>query len=156
MRSKQKVKRGIQVGCTNTEIIQQKEKGNFPFDNVLTGADDVQLFEHMQKPSLSDRTFVCNRCNIVFNIPNAHILTGETKEVIRNIINDAATATNEDILMTVPLPYNYDANTWQKNQMNTSECPKHIANNVRHLYQADGYPVKKYGLMKVFMFGERK
>ena len=128
VQSKRKVKRGIIVGCVNTGIMQQIEEWKLLFDHVPPGTDDVHLFYHIQEPLIIGGKFVCNGCNLVFDIPNSHILTGETKEAICNIINDAAATKNKDILMTVP--FNHDTNTWQINQTNTSECSKHVANNL--------------------------
>ena len=40
----------------------------------------------MQKPLISGEKLVANVSNFMFDVPNAHVLTGETKEVIRKII----------------------------------------------------------------------
>ena len=77
---------GINVSCANNGIMKQQAEGELPFDNIPDGAKDVQIFEHMQKPLISGGKLVTNGANIVFDVPDAHVTTDETKEAIRKII----------------------------------------------------------------------
>ena len=65
--------------------MEQQAEGELLFDKIPEDAKDVQIFNHMQKPLISDGKLVTNKANIVFDVPNAHILTGETKEAIRKL-----------------------------------------------------------------------
>ena len=86
VQNRRKVNRGIKVGVADGNTMTQIEEGELPFNNIPEGAKDVQLFENMNSPLLSGGKFVKNDCNIVFDTPDAHILTGETKEAVRSMI----------------------------------------------------------------------
>ena len=149
--NKKEIRHGVSVSCTNNGIMQQKAEGELPFNNILDGAKDVQIFKKMQKPLISGGKLVTNEANIVFNVPNAHVLTGETKEVIRKIIQTAEAENKKDILMTVS--FDRDTLLWQIDKAKQVPVPKHVANNVHQrqskqvlvdfVYCAAGYPMKK-------------
>ena len=44
---------GVNVGCANNGLMSHTEEGSLPFNNIPTGAEDVQLFENMHSPLLS-------------------------------------------------------------------------------------------------------
>ena len=155
--NKQEITHGVSVSCANNGIMQQKAEEELPFDNIPGGAKDVQIFEKMQKPLISGGKLVTNGANIIFDVPNAHVLTGETKEAIRKIIRTAEAENNEDILMTVP--FDHDTLTWQIDKAKQIPVPKHVANNVHRirskqvlvdfLHRAAGYPMKKTWLIAI-------
>ena len=120
--------RGINVSCANNGIMKQQAEGELPFDNIPDGAKDVQIFEHMQKPLISGGKLVTNGANIVFDVPNAHVITGKTKEAIQKIIQAAEAENEDDILMTVPFDHN--TLTWQIDQEKSIPAPERMANNV--------------------------
>ena len=153
---------GINMSCANNGIMKQQAEGELPFDKIPDGAKDVQIFEDMQKQLISGGKLVTNGVNIVFDVPNAHLITRKTKEAIRKIIRAAEAENEDDIIMTVP----FDHNTlkWQINQAksiqatvhmanNVIPVPEHVANNVHRirskqvlidfLHRAAGYPMKK-------------
>ena len=111
----------------------------------------------MQKPLISGGKLVTNGANIVFDVPNAHVITGKTKEAIRKIIRAAEAENEDDIIMTVPFDHN--TLTWQINQAKTIPVPEHVANNVHRirskevlvdfLHRAAGYPTKKTWLQAI-------
>ena len=159
VKNKKEVTRGINVSCANDGIMRQTAEGELPFDNIPDGAKDVQIFEKMQKPLISGGKLVTNGANIVFDVPNAHVLTGATKEAIRKIIRTAEAENKEDILMTVP--FDHDTLTWQIDKAKQVPVPKHVANNVHQirskqvlvdfLHRATGYPMKKTWLIAIWL-----
>ena len=149
VRKRRKVRHGIKVGVANGNTMTQIEEGELPFDNIPEEAKDVQLFENMHSPLLSGGKFVKNKCNIIFDTPEAHILTGETKEAVRQVIEEAKRNNSEDILMTVP----FDENTltWRTNFAINTTAPRLISLNIHrirskeklvdYLHRAAGYPM---------------
>ena len=86
-----------------------------------------------------------------------HVLTGETKEAIRKIIQTAEAENNEGILMTIS--FDHDTLMWQIDKAKQIPIPKHVANNVNQiqskqvlvdfLHCAAGYPMKKTWLIAI-------
>ena len=77
---------GISVSCANIGIMKHQAEGELSFAKIPKGAKDVQIFENMQKPLISSGKLVTNGANIVFDVPNVHVITGEAKEVIQKNI----------------------------------------------------------------------
>ena len=68
---------GINVGCANTGVMQQKGVAKLPFDNLPTGTDAVEIFHKMHSPLLGSGKFVKEgKCTLVFGRKNAHIVKG--------------------------------------------------------------------------------
>ena len=82
----------------------------------------------MQIPLINNGKLVTNGANIVFDVPNTRILTGETKEAIQKIIRAAKEENKDNILMTVPFDHNLLM--WQINQAKIIPVPEHVANNI--------------------------
>ena len=155
VRRRRKTRNGIRVGCANGNVMTQVEEGELPFDKLPTNANDVQIFDHMNVPLISGGKLVTNDCNIVFDTPNAHVLTGETKDMVRQIIADAENNESDDILMTVPFDNN--TLTWKTTpDTATTASVANIVHRIRlneilvdYLHQAAGYPVKKTFLQAI-------
>ena len=81
--------------------MSQTEEGELPFDNILAGAEDVQLFENMHSPLLSDGKFV-QKCTLVFGRKHAHIVKGPTGELIKEIMKNAEQEDSNNIVLSVP------------------------------------------------------
>ena len=98
------------MGCANNYVMEQTEEGELPFDKLPVGTEDVQLFEDMHSPLLSGGKFVNNRCKLVFDKLNAHIIRGATGDKIQTIIEAAEQEDSDNSVMTVP--YDEQTNTW--------------------------------------------
>ena len=148
---------GINVGCANKELISQTEEEILPFDNIPTGAEDVQLFENMHSPLISGGKFVKKGCTLVFGRENAHIFKGKTGEIIKRIITKAEGKDSIDIVMTVP--FDERILTWKTDSDGQAQPYGNIANNVHrirskevlcdYLHRAAGYLVKKIWLQAI-------
>ena len=69
--------------------MRQTKEGELPFDQLPKGAQNVQIFDNMHSPLLSAGKTVQNGCQLVFDKSNAHILSGNTRTKINNIIKTA-------------------------------------------------------------------
>ena len=77
---------GINVGCTDKGLLSQTLEGEFPFDNIPEGTEDVQLFNDIYSPLLSGRKFVKKGCTLVLSRRNVHVIKGSTGELIQQIM----------------------------------------------------------------------
>ena len=134
--------------------MQQEAEGELPCERLPKQAKDVQLFEHIAQPLLSGGKLATNDCSIVCNIPNAHVLTGETRDKVRTIITKAKESHCEEILLTVPFdPVMLTWRTMDNPQAMNSTPPSDISYNVHRIrskevlvdyfHRAAGYPMKK-------------
>lgn len=71
----------------------------------------------------------------MFDVPNAHILTVATIEMIQQIVNTVKAENDDDILMTVPFDHN--TLTWQINQTKMVDKLQNIANNVHQIFSEE-------------------
>ena len=67
---------GISINCANSEAMHQTEEGQLPFDRLPKGAQEVQIFDKMHSPLISGGKAVQNGCQLIFDKPNAHIISG--------------------------------------------------------------------------------
>ena len=114
IRKKSKIKRGtgISVGCANNQGMAQTGKGELPFDRIPPAASDVQTFNDMNAPLLSTGKLVRDGdAIVVMDKPDAHVVTGNTKTTIQNIVKIAATTNPDDIMLKVP--FNEQSLTWR-------------------------------------------
>ena len=105
VRDKQEIQlgTGIDVGCANQGVMHQKAKAKLPFDNLPKGTDAVSIFHKMHSPLLSGGVFVKEGdCTLVFGRKNAHIVKGQTGELVKAIMKQAEAKNSNDIVMTVP------------------------------------------------------
>ena len=94
------------------------------------------------------------------DIPNAHVLTGETRDKVRNIITEAEESHSEEILSTVPFdPVTLTWRTMDDPQAMNLTPPTDIVYNVHRIqskevlvdyfHQAVGSPMKKTWLQAI-------
>lgn len=149
---------GINVGCANTGVMQQKGVAKLPFDNLPTGTDAVEIFHKIHSPLLGGGKFVKEgKCTLVFGRKNAHIVKGETGKLVQRIIKQAEEKNKDDIVMTVP--FDEKTLTWKTDATGTAKPLFNIASNVHrirskevlcdYLHRAAGYPVKKTWLQAI-------
>lgn len=60
---------------------------------------------------LSAGKLITSDCNIVFDTPCAHVLTGDTKNAVRKVIAEAERKRDDDILLTAP--FDDETLTWE-------------------------------------------
>ena len=101
--NQQNIKRGIRIGCANNRIMEQQAEGELLFEKIPEGAKGI-------------------------HVPNVHILTGETKEAIQEIIRATEAENNDNILMTVL--YDHDELTWKEDKTKIINDPQHVANSM--------------------------
>ena len=114
IRNASKIKRGtgISVGCANNHGMAQTGQGEIPFDRIPPAASDVQTFDDMNAPLLSTGKLVRDGDAIVImDKPDAHVITGNTKTTIQNIVTIATTTNPDDIMLKVP--FNERSLTWR-------------------------------------------
>lgn len=119
--------------------------------NTKKKENNVEIFERMQHPLISSGKLITNGCNILFDSPNAHILTSKTKHAVRNAIKNVEENNSNDILMV--LLFDNNTLTWKVTDNPDRQVPTHITNNVHqirskavlldYLHWTAGYPVKQ-------------
>ena len=135
-KNKKKIRRGTgtKVKTADKSCMEQVATGEAPFSRLPAKARKAEIFPKMQTPLLGCGPLVKNDCSVVFEETHASIVTGETKQIIKKVLEEA----DDDILMTVP----FDENTltWRTriedndilNEMQEQRipCPPQLANNV--------------------------
>ena len=120
---------GIEVGCADKGIIHQMEEGKLPSNNVPEGTDEVNIFHDMNSPLLSGRKFVKEgKCTLVFRRKNAHVVKGQTGELVREIMKQAEEKNSDDIVMTVP--FDKKTLTWKTDSNGQAKPLFNIASNI--------------------------
>ena len=79
---------GSDVRCSNNIGIAQTGKGEISFNKIPAEAQDVQVFDNMNAPLTSTGKLVkWGGVIVVMDKSDAHALTSNTKNAIRNIIS---------------------------------------------------------------------
>ena len=123
---------GIQVGFANTGIMHQMGEGKLPFNNVLEGTDEFNIFHDIHSPLLSGRKFVKEgKCTLVFGRKNAHVVKGQTGGLVKKIMKQVEEKNSDDIVMTVP----FDKKTliWKTDLNGQAKPLLDIVNNVHQI-----------------------
>ena len=83
--------------------MHQTGEGNLPFNNVPEGTKEVNIFHDIDSPLLSGGKLIKEgKYTLVFGRKNAHVVKGQTGEVVKAIMKQAKEKNSDDVVITVP------------------------------------------------------
>ena len=86
---KQRAKRnGIKVQVADGKSMDQTKEGQAPFDGLPTGAEDVQIFQHMPNALVSCGKIVKQNHKIILDDPIATVIDKDTNKVVMEAVFD--------------------------------------------------------------------
>ena len=109
--------------------MHQTGEGNLPFNNVPEGTKEVNIFHDIDSPLLSGGQLIKEgKYTLVFGRKNAHVVKGQTGEVVKAIMKQAKEKNSDDVVITVP--FNKKTLTWKTNSTGQAKPLFNIASNV--------------------------